>query len=116
MRFAKALGSFIRLECSALCAQVISPATNSYKFKVVSVDAFNKELHPVMNSNVGKLGASSKSKSLGFYEGDRIVQVGLDTFEVSRLLEQIIENRMERERSSIIITNTDMDEERSLLE
>jgi len=36
-----------------------------------------------MNSTVGKLGASSKSKSLGFYEGDRIVQVGLDAFEVS---------------------------------
>ena len=52
-----------------------------------------------MNSTVGKLGASSKSKSLGFYEGDRIVQVGLDTFEVLRLLEQITENRrMERER------------------
>jgi hypothetical protein len=63
------------------------------------VDAVNKELHPVMNSTVGKLGASSKSKSLGFYEGDRIVQVGLDTFEVLRLLEQITENRrMERER------------------
>ncbi|KAF5833836.1 AAA domain-containing protein [Dunaliella salina] len=53
--------------------QVISPATNN-KFGL-RVDAVNRSLEPVMNDNMYEMSQDWRREKLGFYEGDRVVQV-----------------------------------------